>query len=77
MASLAHAKYSSQPYLMGTPATRVEPFKRIVASVRHTYQRWAAARRQAAEDRMFLELALTDPRLMSDLRAIEAHAEAR
>ena len=74
MASLAHAKYPS-PYLIGAASPRAEPLKRIAASVRHTLARWAAARRQAAEDRMFLELALTDPRMMAEIRAIEARAD--
>jgi hypothetical protein len=47
--------------MLATPATRAA--KRINAG----FKRWAAARRQAAEDRALWQLAQTDPRVMSDL----------
>src|SRR6266568_3258417 len=51
--------------------------KSIVAAVKPTFKRWAAARRQAVQDRMFWELALTDQRLMAELNAIKDYAESR
>ena len=51
--------------------------KSIVAAVRPTFKRWAAAHRQAVQDRMFWELALTDHRLMAELYAIKDYAESR
>jgi hypothetical protein len=49
--------------------------KRVVQAVGPTLQRWAAAHRQRVEDRLFWELALTDPRVMDDLRAMRDHAD--
>jgi hypothetical protein len=90
MASIAHAAHPSQHYLMVRAEVAAQGFdhmaftidllarfaKRIVASIETTHKRWAAARQQAIHDRMFWDLALTDPRVMAELRAIMDHAEA-
>jgi len=90
MASFAHA-HPSQQYIMVRKELAVQGFqhveftidlltrfaKRIAASVRPTLQRWAAAHRQAVQDRMFWELALTDHRVMAELHAIKDYAESR
>jgi hypothetical protein len=47
--------------LLATPA------KRAAISLRPGLKRWAAARRQAAQDRELWQLALTDARVMADL----------
>jgi hypothetical protein len=70
MASFAHVEHPSQHYELLAGVA-----KAIAASVRRTLQRWAKAHRQAVQDRMFWELALTDPRVMAELRAINDHAE--
>jgi hypothetical protein len=89
MASFAHVAHPSQHYLavraelaaqayqhtLFTIEFAVRLTKRIAASARHTLQGWAAARQQTVQDRIFWELALTDPRVMADLRAIKAHSE--
>lgn len=38
---------------------------------------WAQARRERAEDRQLWDLARTDPRLMSELVALQQHAESQ
>lgn len=51
------------------------PAKRAVIALRAGLKRWAAARRQAAEDEELWQLALTDARVMADLsRAMSAEA---
>lgn len=89
MASFAHADHPSQRYLEVRAEVATQGFqhlsftfeplarfaRRIAASARATLQRWAAAHRQALNDRMFLELATTDPRVMAEIRAIKDHAE--
>jgi hypothetical protein len=51
------------------------PAKRAAAGLRAGMQRWAAARRQAAEDQKIWELAQTDARVMADIsRAKSADA---
>jgi hypothetical protein len=70
MASFAHVEHPSQHGELFAGVV-----KAIAASVRRTLQRWAKAHRQAVQDRMFWELALTDPRVMAELRAINDHAE--
>jgi hypothetical protein len=70
MASFAHVEHPSQHYeLLARFATG------IASSVRRTFQGWAKAHRQAVQDRMFWELAMTDPRVMAELHAIVDHAE--
>ena len=51
--------------------------QRTAAAIGQSLKRWSAARRQAAQDRMFWELALTDPRMMAEINAIQAAAEWR
>lgn len=48
---------------------------RAAAAIGQALKRWSAAHRQAVQDRIFWELALTDPRVMAEIRAIQAHAE--
>jgi hypothetical protein len=51
------------------------PAKRASAVLRAAYQRWAAARREAAADEQLWNLALTDARVMADIsRAMSADA---
>lgn len=51
------------------------PAKRVAAALRVGLQRWAVARRQAAEDDQLWQLALTDARVMADIsRAMSAAA---
>jgi hypothetical protein len=90
MASIAHAAHPSQHYLAVRAEVAAQGFdhmaytidllarfaQRIAASIESTLERWSAARRQAVSDRMFRELALRDPRVMADLRAIIDHAES-
>lgn len=56
--------------LLATPA------KGMAASLRTGFQRWTAARRQAAEDRALWQLAQTDSRVMADLQCAMTRAEA-
>ena len=51
------------------------PAKRAAATLRVGLRRWNAARKQAAEDDQFWQLALTDARVMADIsRAMSASA---
>ncbi len=51
------------------------PAKRAALAIKAGWQRWAAARKQAAEDDQLWRLALTDARVMADLsRAMSAGA---
>ena len=51
------------------------PAKRAAVGLRVGLKRWAAARKQAAEDEQLWQLALTDARVMADLsRAMSAGA---
>jgi hypothetical protein len=51
------------------------PAKRTTAALRIGFRRWAAARRQAAQDRELWNLALTDSRVMADIsRAMSTEA---
>jgi hypothetical protein len=51
------------------------PAKRAAAALRVGMQRWAAARKRAAEDEQLWRLALTDERVMADIsRAMSAGA---
>jgi hypothetical protein len=90
MASYAHAAHpNQQQYLMVRADIAAQGFehiaftieqltrlvKRVAASVKPALQRWAAAHQQAVQDRLFWELALTDRRLMAEIRAIQHHAE--
>jgi hypothetical protein len=89
MASFAHVQHPSQHYLAVRAELAAQAYQhtlftlevigrfaeRVAASVKHAFQRWAAAHRQTVQDRMFWELALADPRVMSEIRAIKAHAE--
>lgn len=51
------------------------PAKRAAKALRAGMQRWAAARRQAAEDQKLWDLAMTDARVMADIsRAMSASA---
>ncbi|HXE51008.1 MAG TPA: hypothetical protein VN663_21710 [Ramlibacter sp.] len=91
MASIANTANPSLQYLMVRAELAQQSFeqveftielltrlvKSIVAAVRPAFKRWAAAHRQAVQDRMFCELALTDHRLMADLYAIKDYAESR
>jgi len=90
MASFAHTVHPSQRYPMARPHVAAAPgFQHVLfdllvgvatlisGSVRDTFRRWSAARRQAAQDRLFWELALTDHRVMADLNAIRDYAESR
>ena len=89
MASFAHSQHLSQYYVRERAeraevsfqyaAYTVELFARlgrlVIAAVRPTLQRWMAAHQQAVQDRMFWQLALTDPRVMAELRAMRDRAE--
>lgn len=48
--------------------------RQVVAFAGPTLKRWAVAHQQRVQDRMFWELALRDPRVMSELRAMKDHA---
>lgn len=51
------------------------PARRAAKAVRAGMRRWAAARKQAAEDQQLWNLALTDARVMADIsRAMSADA---
>ncbi len=51
------------------------PAKRAAAALRAGLRRWAAARKQAAQDEQLWKLALTDARVMADIsRAMSASA---
>ena len=51
------------------------PARRAAAALRAGLKRWAAARRQAAQDEKFWNVALTDARVMADIsRAMSADA---
>lgn len=51
------------------------PAKRAAKALRAGMQRWAAARKQAAEDQKLWNLAMTDARVMADIsRAMSASA---
>jgi hypothetical protein len=91
MASFAYAEHPSQHFISMARAQlaaqsvqrisfTIEPLaqfaKRIAALAGPAIERWAAARHRAAEDRVYWQLALTDPRLMAELRAIQDHAES-
>ena len=89
MASFAHTAHPSQRYPMARTHVATPGFQHVLfdllvgvatllsGSVRDTFRRWSAARRQAAQDRMFWELALTDHRVMADLHAIKDYAASR
>lgn len=51
----------------GALALLTTPAERAAASLRGGAKRWAAACREAAEDRRLLRVALTDVRVMTDL----------
>lgn len=90
MASFAHVEHPSEQFLRVRAEIAEQGFqhmsftieqlarlaKRIAASVKPRLQRWVAAHQQAAQDRIFWELALTDRRVMAELRAMHDHAEA-
>ena len=58
--------------LLATPA------RRVVVALRVGLKRWAAARRQAAQDRELWNLALSDSRVMADIsRAMNMEADER
>jgi hypothetical protein len=48
----------------------------VTALVGPTLKRWAVAHQQRVQDRLFWELALRDPRVMSELRAMKDRAGA-
>jgi len=51
------------------------PARKVAAAARVTLQRWAEARKQAADDDKLWQLALTDARVMADIsRAMSADA---
>lgn len=89
MASFAQAQHPSQHYLAVRAELAAQTYQHttftiellgrfarsMAGAVKLAFQRWAAAHRQAAQDRMFWELALTDPRVMAELRAIQDHEE--
>ena len=84
IASFAHVAHPSQQFRIGRADIALQRFEhtvftvgRFASSVKRAVQRLVAAQRQSAQDRMFWELALTDHRLMAEIRAIEAHAEAK
>jgi hypothetical protein len=49
--------------------------KRATARIAQALKRWSAAHRQAVQDRIFWELALTDRRVMDEIRVMRAAAE--
>jgi hypothetical protein len=52
------------------------PAKRTVIGLRATLKRWAAAHRQAKQDRQLWQLAQTDSRVMADLTCAMTRAAA-
>lgn len=50
--------------------------RRTPDAVAMAFRRWSERHRQAVQDRIFWELALTDSRVMADLHAAQARAEA-
>ena len=89
MASFAHAQHPSHSewiraqiaaqgsqHLDFTMEQLARLAKRVAAAVRPTLQRWADAHRQAAQDRIFWQLALTDHRVMDEIIGMQARAEA-
>jgi len=51
------------------------PARRVAAALRAGLKAWAAARRQAAQDQRFWDVALTDARVMAEIsRAMSADA---
>ena len=90
MASFAHVEHPSQQFVRVRAEIAEQGFqhmaftidqlarlaRRIAASVQPTLQRWAAAHQQAVQDRVLWQLALTDRRVMAELRAMHDHAEA-
>jgi hypothetical protein len=90
MASIANTANPSLQYLMVRQELAQQSFehveftielltrlgKRIAGLVGAAIQHWAAAHRQAVQDRMFWELALTDHRLMAELHAIKDYSES-
>jgi hypothetical protein len=90
MASIAYAAHPQQHYLMVRAEVATQGYQHMsftiellaglgrlaVAFVRPPLQRWAAAHRQAVQDRVFWELALTDHRMMAELHAIKDYAES-
>jgi hypothetical protein len=91
MASIANTANPSLQYLMVRQELAQQSFqhveftielitrlvKQIAASASYVFKRWAAAHRQAVQDRMFWELALKDHRLMAELHAIKDYSESR
>ena len=56
-------------------ALLASPARRVAGSVRGSFKRWSAARRQAAQDEQLWNIALTDARVMADIsRAMSADA---
>jgi hypothetical protein len=71
MASLARAEHLSRyQHVSSSPA---EALARLARSAGALLRRWAAAHSRRVQDRLFWELALTDPRVMAELQAIHAH----
>ncbi len=73
MSSFAHIEYAGPHPAIESLATLG---KRIWAAVRPTFARWAAARQQAALERIMREVPLTDRRLAGEIRAICDRAAA-
>jgi hypothetical protein len=90
MASIANTANPSLQYLMVRQELAQQSFehveftidlltrfgKRVATLLGAAIQHWAAAHRQAVQDRMFWELALTDHRLMAELHAIKDYSES-
>jgi hypothetical protein len=84
MAGLAHAHPSQHHLAMRAEVAArsyqdtsltIELFARLGQRIVGLIRRWATAHRQAVQDRLFWELALGDPRVMDDLRAMRDRAE--
>lgn len=69
------ANFAPAEHLSYYRSSTGEPLARLARPIRSWFQRWAAAHHQKVQDRMFWELALTDPRVMGELQAIRDRAQ--
>lgn len=85
MASFARVEHPSQQYVMARQRAEVgfqhlaftaELVGQLAARVQSTFARWTEAHRRAVQDRVMWELALSDRRVMEEIRAIRDHAAA-
>lgn len=90
MASFARVEHPSQQYVMARERAEVgfqhlaftadlvgRFAARATAAVKTGFARWMEAHRRAVQDRVMWELALSDRRVMEEIRAIRDHAAAQ